>query len=282
MVSVIVVSYNTKELLRLCLASIHDKLKNIPFEIIVVDNASEDETIAMVEKNFPSTKIIRNKTNYGFAKGINIGVKQSVGEYLLFLNSDAQLKNDTINDMVFLFKENKQLGVVGGLLETTNGVTSESHGSFSTIQMIITLLFGRAFNKSEKISKNSMVDWVSGGFMLVRSSVFKELKGFDEHFFMYVEDMEFCYRVKKEGYTVQFFPRAIATHAGQGSSNRSFAIVNIYKGLLYFYRKHKTYSEYIAVKILLTSKAIIAIIIGIVTSNKEMKKTYQQAIAFAI
>jgi GT2 family glycosyltransferase len=128
------------------------------------------------------------------------------------------------------------------------------------------------------VNKKTSVDWVSGGFMLIRASVFKKLGGFDEHFFMYIEDMELCYRLKKAGLKVIYYPEAKAKHVGQASSNRTFAIINIFKGISYFYKKHRSLIEYYIVKSLLMIKALIAIFIGIVSGNAYLRRTYKQAL----
>lgn len=281
MVSVIILSYNTKELLRLCLTSVFNKLSGNTFEVIVVDNASKDASTAMVKKNFSKARLVENKENMGFAKGCNIGASIALGEYLLFLNSDTQVVDIVIRDMLELFQKDKNLAVIGGQLENANGVTSDSYGVFYSISSVVAMLFGRRLAKPA-MKESKIVDWVSGGFMIVRKSIFKELQGFDEHFFMYVEDMELCFRVKKRGQKVLFFPQAKALHTAQGSSSRSFAIIHIYKGLLYFFKKHKPYWEYCIVKLLLTLKAVTAICIGLLTFNRELVVTYRKALVISI
>jgi GT2 family glycosyltransferase len=126
----------------------------------------------------------------------------------------------------------------------------------------------------------SKVDWVSGGCMMVKKSLFEKLSGFDENFFMYIEDMEFCYRAKKIGYATYFYSDAKVLHKELGSGNRSFAIINIYKGISHFYAKHKNYFQYIVAKTLLKVKAKTAIIVGILTGNVTLIKTYTSALKF--
>lgn len=118
--------------------------------------------------------------------------------------------------------------------------------------------------------------------MLIRKSVFDTIGGFDEHFFMYMEDMEFCYRIKKSGYTVIYFPSSRVAHKGQGSSNRGFAVIQIYKGLKYFYKKHKSLPENIALSFLLFIKGISAYSIGVLTNNMYLKDTYGKALQIAL
>ena len=114
--------------------------------------------------------------------------------------------------------------------------------------------------------------------MFVKKSVFDKVGGFDEKFFMYIEDMELCYRIRKEGLKILVTPQVKVTHLGQGSSNKTFAIVNIFKGLQYFYKKHRSTLEYRVVRLLLHIKAVSGIVIGRVTGNTYLYSTYSQAL----
>jgi GT2 family glycosyltransferase len=280
MVSIIILSFNTKELLRSSLASVYKHLSEA-FEVIIVDNNSHDDSVAMIKKEFPKVHVIENKENVGFAKGVNLGANRAEGDYLLFLNSDAELMDDHVFKMVAYMKEHTKAGVVGGNLLEQAGRTSRSYGDFYTLQAVASLLFGGAKKQASPSGTHpKLVDWVSGGYMLVRADIFRSLGGFDEAFFMYIEDMELCYRMKKEGFQVYFFPEAKAKHVGQGSSNRTFAITHIYQGLLYFYKKHKSMPEYFLVKLMLRIKAYLAICIGILTRNSYLINTYRKAIQF--
>ena len=114
---------------------------------------------------------------------------------------------------------------------------------------------------------------------MIRKNIFKELHGFDEKIFMYTEDMELCYRAKLAGYDTMFYPDVHVIHAEHGSGNRSFAIIHIYKGLLYFYKKHYSRMQYISVRLLLLIKAYVAIFIGVITQNNYLTSTYRKALA---
>jgi GT2 family glycosyltransferase len=129
-----------------------------------------------------------------------------------------------------------------------------------------------------KAEKPQQVDWVSGGFMLVKKDAFEKVDGFDERFFMYIEDMELCYRMHNKGYSVFHDPRAIVSHLGQGSSNKAFAIIHIFKGLKIFYRKHRNTLSYTVLLLLLYLKAYISMIVGLITKNKSLVSTYQNAL----
>lgn len=288
--TIIIVSYNTKDLLKKCIESMHKYLPKSLFELIVVDNASTDGTIESMSnfpayggtptENYQRDKLIKNRENVGFAKACNIGAKVAKGKYLLFLNSDTQLQDKTIEDMVSFIDLNEKIGIVGGMLLNADGSYQRTFARFYTLPFVFTMLVGgdKVEMLGNQLKKEKKVDWVSGGFMLIRKTLFEELNGFDESFFMYLEDMELCYRMREIGYQTYIYPQAAALHVGQGSSNRSFAVAHIYAGLLYFYKKHLNSVEYITLKIVLRIKAIMLICLGSLTGNMYLKKTYRQAI----
>lgn len=292
--SIIILSYNTKELTIRCIGSIikyyQKQLGKEEFELIVVDNASTDGSAEAVSNfQFPSAswrtnfqlKLIKNKKNYGFSKGNNIGAKSAKGKYLLFLNSDTEVLDEGLAGMVDFFEKHKDVGVLGAKLQNSDGTAQPSAGTFYTLGTIFVMLFGgeRFGLLRESPLGTKAVDWVSGGAMMIRRSFFEKLVGFDERFFMYMEDMELCFRAKKEGLLTYFYPHVSIVHKTLGSSNRTFAILNIYKGLLYFYKKHTNYMEYLVVKLLLVVKACMAIVIGVVTRNGYLTSTYRKALA---
>lgn len=283
MVSIIIVSYNTKELLRSCLTSIYQYVNDSDFEVIVVDNASSDKTVSMVKDEFKKVQVIESKENLGFGKACNKGAEAAKGNYVVFLNSDTSFNSDIITSMVHEFKNGQNIGVVGGILESVGKTTSQSFGKSYNLFNIFLLLTGLEKLRTKVLLKKSMqVDWVSGGCMMVQKALFNNLKGFDEHFFMYMEDVDLCYRVKKMGYRVVVDSSVQLSHVGQGSSNRGFAIVEIYKGLLYFYKKHKNTLEYFVLKFLLTAKAITAIIFGKITKSSYLVTTYTKALEYSL
>lgn len=277
--SIIILSYNTKDLTKICLNSIYNLFKDKQVEVIIVDNASHDGSQTMIKKEFPNVKLIESDQNLGFAKGVNLGAKNAKGDYLLFLNSDAQLQDKNIFKLIDFLKTNQQIGIAGGLLLNNDKTPQRSFGKFYTLPVVVSMLIGG--DKVEMINqsvKEQEVDWVSGGFMLISRKLFENIHGFDESFFMYIEDMELCYRVKKSGLGVYFYPLSSALHVGQGSSNRSFAVVNIYKGLTIFYKKHRNKLEYLILRFLLLSKAILLLLFGTMTNDKYLKSTYSKVL----
>jgi len=293
--SIIILSYNTKYLTLACLESIIKQYKNElerkKVEIIVVDNASEDESFAFIKSQISNLKsqsynskfkIIENDKNVGFAKGCNIGAKNAKGKYILFLNSDTEVLDRGFLKMIEFLDKNPKVAILGGKLHNADGTVQPSAGKFYSLFNLIIMLLGLerlGFLRSSPI-KIQKVDWVSGACMMVNREIFEKLSGFDEKLFMYMEDMEICFRAKKLGFDTYFYPSLKLKHKSLGSSNRSFAIINIYKGLLYFYSKHKSRFEYEAAKTLLVAKAVILIFFGFITLNSALRDRYRKAIEF--
>lgn len=280
--SIIILSYNTKDLLSQCLNSIKKFIKEVSYEVIVVDNASTDGSVEFIKNKFPQIKLIKSNENVGFAKGINLAEKSTKGKYLLFLNSDTIFNDNNIREMIEFIDKRDEIGIVGGLLLDRDGSRQRSFGKFYNLLVSTIMLVGgdTAEMINYKIKNEPMkVDWVSGGFMLVRKELFERLKGFDENFFMYIEDMEFCYRMKKVGYLTYVYPKSSVLHEKHGSSNRSFAVEQIYKGLIYLYKKHNSKLEFYILKLLLTIKAYSLIIFGTITNNSYLKLTYKKSLS---
>jgi len=279
MVSIIILSYNTSGLISACLRSIFTYVKGIEFEVIVVDNNSHDQTVHIIKTTFPNVRVIESKTNLGFGKGVNLGASHAKGDVLLFLNSDTEFFDESLSSMVNFLRDSKdqKVAVVGGSLINKNNATSSSYNSFYHLGRVFSLLFHEK-DVSKILKKPTRVDWVSGGFMLIWKDIFEKFHGFDKGYFMYIEDMDLCFRLSKKGFYTFFYPETKVRHIGQGSSNRSFAIIQIYKGLLYFYKSHKPTWQYLLLKIMLITKATSAVIIGILTGNTYLRKTYVPAL----
>jgi hypothetical protein len=287
--SIIILSYNTKDLILSCIESIIEQyrkeLEKNRIEIIVVDNNSADDSVSAIAslplKNF-SIKLILNKENVGFGRGANIGAKTAKGKYILFLNSDTQAEDNGFLKMADFLEKNPKVAILGGKLHNADGSAQPSTGKFYNLPYLVIMLLGLerlGFLRSspDKIRK---VDWVSGACIMVRQSVFEKLTGFDEKLFMYMEDMEICFRAQKLGFATYFYLNVKLMHKSLGSSNKTFAIINIYQGVLHFYSKHKNYFQYVTAKALLKIKAKTAILVGIFTGNSSLIKTYGEAIRF--
>lgn len=288
LLSIISINYKKKELTANSIDSLNNQyekeFRHGDFEYIVVDNNSQDSSVEFLRrkvKKYMNFCVISNKENTGYGAGNNLGAKNAKGEFLLFLNNDTQVQNKTFLKMVEFLKDHQDADILGGGLVSTDGKPQVSVGEFySPVKFLIYILgmqrFGFIDNNPKKIKK---VDWIKGACFMIRRNVFEKLNGFDEKIFMYTEDMELCYRAKKSGFFTWFYPEAKVKHEEQGSSNRSFAIVNIYKNLLYFYKKHRPSGEYIFVRFILQTKARILIFIGKICHNVYLQRTYEEALA---
>lgn len=289
--TIIILSYNAKNLLSSCVNSLftfyREELTSGAIELLIFDNNSTDGSQAYIKehaKKEPSMKAIFNTQNIGFTKGNNTASQKAKGEYLLFLNSDTEVLDNGFLKMVDYLRQHKHIGVLGGKMQNEDGSNQPSAGRFLNLVSVLFMLLG-----AEKIgllrfcpSTITQVDWVSGGFMMIKKDLFEQYGKFDENIFMYMEDMELCFRIKKFGKSVYFYPAACILHKGYGSSNRSFAIEHIYKGLLYFYKKHSNYIQYTVVKTLLVSKACMAIALGMATKDSYLTSTYKKALSVSI
>lgn len=284
LLSIIVINYKTLRLTSDCLEFLYDSLgkkigKNI--EIIVVDNGSGDEETKKLQKlrDRLGFKLLTSERNLGFAAGCNIGAEISEGEVLLFLNSDTK-GHAGILEMTEFLKNDPKMGVVGGKIVKSDGKTEKSAGKFYNLWNLFLMLAGgeRLGIDRSAPKEYQRVDWVSGGFMMVKKDAFDKVSGFDEDYFMYLEDMDLCMRLRKIGYSTYYCPKASVIHMQHASASRQFAIVNIYKSLIIFYKKNKSRLGYTALVALLYLKALAAYILGRVLGKNALAKTYKEAL----
>lgn len=288
-ISVITLNYKKSNLTINCINSLYEQFKNDfkdnKMELIIVDNASGDDSVKLINeeikrKEYKNISVIESKENGGFSKGCNIGARLARGKFLLFLNNDTFIKDKGILEMADYLNANNNVSILGGQLKNEDGSSQPSSGKFYTLsRAMLLLLGGQKFGFFDKNPNDiSKVDWVKGALLMIRKEIFDNLNGFDEKIFMYTEDMELCFRAKQKGFATYFYPFVNVVHKDYGSTNRTFAVVNIYKNLLYFYKKHKTFPEYLILKSLLLIKAYLLIILGVVSKNNYLKDTYSQAL----
>jgi GT2 family glycosyltransferase len=288
--SIITLNFKKSELTLRCLASLHKQfqkqLQRDEMEVIVIDNKSPDDSVKILQEAIKKNKyqninLYPNKENSGFGPGNDFGAQKAKGKYLLFLNNDTEVRDTGIWDMVLYMEQHTEVSILGGQLRNFDGSLQPSTWKFYTPFNAMLLLLGlqRYGGLDKSPTTISEVDWVKGAILMIRKDIYKTLGGFDPKIFMYTEDMELCYRARLAGYRVFFYPDIQVFHADQGSSNRTFAIVNIYKNLLYFYKKHRSASEYAFIKSLLWSKAMSLVIIGRITHNTYLIDTYEKALA---
>jgi N-acetylglucosaminyl-diphospho-decaprenol L-rhamnosyltransferase len=241
--SIIIVSWNTREALKECLKSIY-ACDGDASEVIVVDNASQDDSITMVEREFPEVTLIRNASNAGFARASNQGILSSQGDYVLLLNSDVQVRERALAHMIQFVEEHPQAGAVGPRLVLPDGRPQPySFGCDPTIGYLLrrglNLLRGKGYLHDWATADIGEVDWVSGASLMLRRQALEDTGLLDENFFLYFEDNDLCLRLRQRGWKVYFCPAVNVVHlGGQSLMKNEAARDEYYHSLAYFYRKH--------------------------------------------
>lgn len=298
-VSIIIVNYNTKDLTIECLRSVIKYTKNISYEIILVDNASSDGSVEKIEKSIRSIKgtksikckVIQNTDNLGFSGGNNVGIKQAKGKYILLLNSDTKLFDNSIVKMVKFMDQRSDAGIASCKLLNRDKSVQPSGGYFPTLGRLfawatfiddlpfIGNFIGSYHPKISLYNSQRELDWVTGAFFLIRQEVVEKIGLLNEKFFMYVEELEYCYRAKKAGFKVFYTPLASIIHYGGASNGSRNAILGEYKGLFIFYKLHEGIFPKLILSIILKLGALLRILLGVITIRKEIVATYAQALA---
>jgi len=247
--SIIIVNWNTRELLEQCIQSVITTIKDISYEVIVIDNGSTDDSQAMVSQRFPFVKLIRNSTNLGFTKANNQAIKISNGQYILLLNSDALLLPKTVYYLISLAESRPSIAIIGTQWLNPNGSFQASYNDFPNLGTEFLLLTGltRFFysryypsRPPQEIDQAIACDWVGGACLLVRMSAIKQVGLLDENFFMYAEEMDWCLRMQCAGWEVFYHPQAKIIHyAGQSAKRSSYnQQMHLYKSKIYYLRKN--------------------------------------------
>jgi GT2 family glycosyltransferase len=252
--SVVIVTYNSSLQIKRAINSIFKSLIDLSFELIIVDNNSQDETISIVKNLGLDIILICNDSNIGFAKANNVGFKRATGKFILIYNPDLILTKDSnLLKLIGIYSMSNEIGLVAPRLYYENGIVQESVRGFPNplAQMIRLLKLDKYFNSNKLYSKylvsasqlevNTYVDWVIGAFMLVRKELLFEIGLFDERYFMYMEDADLCLNLKKRGYKICYCPQFSAVHSyNRESSKKLFSSLKWthIKSSLKFYAKH--------------------------------------------
>ncbi len=232
--SIIIVNYNVKEFLQNLLNSIEKTSSNISKEIIIVDNASDDGSIEVIKDKFPFVKLIENKTNLGFGRANNQGLKIAKGRFILLINPDCIVSEDTFDKMISFFEEHQDCGLAGCKILNSDGTLQLAcrrsfPGPWTSFTKVTglsnifpnSIIFARYNLTYLDENKSYEVDAVSGSFMMIRKEAYEKTGGFDEKFFMYGEDLDLCYRVQKNGYKVYYNNDTQIIHYKGESTKRS-------------------------------------------------------------
>ncbi|MFC1595769.1 glycosyltransferase family 2 protein [Candidatus Margulisiibacteriota bacterium] len=257
--SIIIVSWKVKDLLRNCLRSLEEEQTAVDFETWVVDNNSGDGTVEMVRKEFPKVKLIASKDNNGFARGNNIALERVGSEYVLLLNPDTEVLPGALANMLKFMDEHPQAGAVGPKLLNPDQTLQPSCKAFPTISTLIfnSLLLDVIFPKSKIFNRYEMsrwshdevreVDQPMGAALMVRKSVIDKIGFMDERFYMFFDEVDWCYRIKKEDYKIFFTPEPqIIHHGGQSIKSAEMRMsYHWHRSLKYFFLKHYGIQEWV-------------------------------------
>lgn len=243
--SVILVNYNDRRHLEDCLLSVKQSVKNMDYEIIIVDNHSSDGSQEYIAGNFPEVKLISNKENRGFAQANNQALQECQGEFVLFLNTDTVIFPGALDLLLAELRTSPEVGAVGPALLRRNRSYQVSFGRkvnfFSELfQRIIFNSYWRA--KLKLVKRRKEAGWLSAACLLSWRELLKDLGGFDLNYFLYFEDIDLCLRMKSRGWKLVYLPQAQVFHEGGATTSprNLWSRYEYRKSQLYFYRKHNS------------------------------------------
>jgi GT2 family glycosyltransferase len=269
--SIIIVNYNTKELLKDCLNSLYENSPGLEFEVIVSDNNSTDGSAEMVKSAFPQACLIVNPINLGFAGANNVAIRECAGKFILLLNSDTLvLDSDSFTKMVSYMRQHPEVGVLGCKLLNSDRSLQPSYGRFPSLvnefrQKIINFVFVKGLEpfKGSLIKdydKTHKVDWVTGACMMVPREAINQAGLLDEDYFMYFEDADWCKRIGSLGWETHYFPDAQIIHFLGGSAPYVRKISLIYKtSQLTYYKKNRGAIELLTLRVFQIARYMMAL-----------------------
>ncbi|MBC7643155.1 MAG: glycosyltransferase family 2 protein [Flavobacterium sp.] len=247
--SIIILNYNVRYFLELCVLSVQAAIKNLDAEIIVVDNNSTDDSCRMIKNHFPNIKLIENKQNFGFPKGNNIGVAAANGEYICILNPDTVVAEDTFVKILKTENWNLNTGIIGcKLIDGTGNFLPESKRGVPTPFVAFTKIFGlykisdffgKYYAQNLNENQSGKVDILVGAFMVMTRKLYQEIGGFDEQCFMYSDDIDLSYVVLQKGFNNYYFHETSVIHyKGESTIKDGMYMKRFQDAMHFFYRKH--------------------------------------------
>jgi len=301
--SIIIVSFNTRVVLRECLESVLRESAGLRVEILIVDNHSSDGSPEMVESEFPQVRLIRSDVNLGFGAANNVALEQARGKYFVLLNSDAFFEPNALKLAIKHMDETPGCGLGGGLLVGRDGAWQPSARTFHSVPGDLIVMTGLAakFPKSKLFgdfdrtwadrNEAASVDWVPGAFSIIRPEAIRKVGSFDPTFFLYYEEVDLCRRIKSAGYSIWYWPDVVIVHIG-GESSRQLKSLEFssqaaqvvlwrMRSTLLYYRKHHGWQAWLA-KWVETTMARITVMRNRLSSDPqriERGKRYETLIA---
>jgi GT2 family glycosyltransferase len=263
--AIVIVSWNTRELLRACVQSVLDTTRAAPLQIIVVDNASSDGSPEMIRQRFPHAQLRANATNVGFARANNQAFALCRAKYVLLLNSDAQLLPGAADGLMQELEEYSNAAAVGPMLLNRDGSYQAGGADFPNLWNETLLAFGAArffrrgyYPNYPPDKQGGNVDWVGGACLMARRRALEQIGGLDEQYFMYTEETDWCFRARQAQWQIRYNPALRVMHWGGASAAHASAAMKseLYKSKLRFFAKHRARWQYTALKAIFIASAL--------------------------
>ena len=289
-ISIVIVNYKVKEYIIPCIESIYKNISNdSSFEIIIVDNNSNDKSVENIRKLFPEVTIIENERNIGFGPASNQGSKKAMGKFLFFLNPDTIIIEDCLPKLLSFSIRQKDLGIIGpGIISEARKLQQSFWRKPTILNTILSLINADRLNynknyKKEGNKKIMVVDSLSGCAMFISSKIFDELKGFNPNLF-WMEDIDLCYRAQKLGYNNYYFPETKIIHYQGKSAEKNWEIVikNQLLSKIKFFIIHFSNKEAFILKIFIIIISIIKILAFIFILPFNYNKYHQKLSGYSI
>ncbi len=249
--SIIIVSWNVSALLHTCLNTIYANAGKLQLEVIVVDSASSDDTVMMIQHNYPQAILSAQSENVGFTRGNNIGLKMAQGRYLLFLNPDTEIIGDALVQMVAYMDAHSHVGILGPHTLNTDGTYQSVRRRFPTVRLAFfestwlqpyapKKMLDHFYVNDAPENATLPVDWVQGSALMTRREIYTQIGGLDEGYIMFSEELDWCKRAKDAGWDVVYLGSAYITHHGGKSTEQVTARKHIHfqESKLRYFRKH--------------------------------------------
>lgn len=246
--SIIIVNWNTRDLLLQCLGSIYQTIEGIEMDVFVVDNGSLDGSITAAQERFPEVKLIQNEMNLGFARANNQALRIAMGKYLLLLNPDTQVKKEAIDRLISFMDTHPEAGGAGGQLLNADGSKQNSIANFPSLvtelfnKSLLRWLFPKAFpGKERNYPEPIEVDSVIGACMIVKRGVVEQVGLLDEDYFLFLEETDWCYRIQEAGWKIYHIPQSEIYHfQGKGAElEKRKAKIEYYRSRYLFFKKNR-------------------------------------------
>src|SRR3990170_6021491 len=291
----ILVNWNTKQLLLNCINSIYATVADLKYQITVVDNGSLDDSVKAVHERFPQVVVIENVENRGFAAAVNQALEENLAGYTVLLNTDSVLQKGAIHTLYTFMEQHGDSGMVGAQLIKPNGTRQHSYDNYPTLatelfnKSLLRVFFPRKYpSKKQVLNQPVEVESVIGACLMVRNETVKQVGRLDENYFFFLEETDWCYRIRKAGWKIYHVPDAKVIHIGGESKKMApwQSQVEYCRSLYIFFKKNRSGLSYIVLRILYVMKIVLNLIANIIGNMfvlfQSRKQRYRLMIYFKL